>query len=223
MTTRYDVERAIEASSLPPISCHILLTLCIRMQQGSTEILPHHSPSLSTLARGTKWSRKTIMRYLARLEEDKWIERHRPPPRLARTVYMTTRYVVRIPDTLGTGGASLGADGTRLGTGGASLGADGAGLGTGRTADQICSDPESDREIDLVITELEKRTGRRVSREWAAKVRDQIANRPGVRNRTGYLKSVLARHPDKHLPSQEEEPYCGRCGQAGHAKEECPN
>lgn len=225
MTTRYDIERAVESSGLAPVSRHILLVLCTRMQQGSTEILQHHSPSLSRLARGTGWSRRTIMRYLAELEEAKWVERHRPPPYLARTVYMTTRYVVHEPDTLGTDSPGLESGGPGVGTDGPGLGSGSAGLGAEGTADQICSDPELDREIDLVITELEKRTGQRVSREWAAQVRDQIVNRPGVRNRAGYLKSVLGRHPDKHLPAREPDragELCRRCKLPGHATADCP-
>ena len=208
MTTRYDIERALEASDLPAIGRDIVFALCRCMQQGSTMILQHHSPSLTVLGRRTGWSRKTVMRYLTDLEKAGWIERRRPPADLARTVYMTTLYVVRIPGTLGTQGASLGPEG-------ASLGPEGA-------ADQICSSPETDREIDLVITELAKHTGRTISREHAAKVRDQIVNRPGVRNRMTYLTGTLRRTPARFLPSQEDEPYCERCGAAGHPKSDCP-
>lgn len=223
MTTRYDIERAVEASGLAPVGRHILLVLCTRMQQGSTEILQHHSPSLSRLARGTGWSRRTIMRYLAELEEAKWIERHRPPPYLQRTVYMTTRYVVHEPDTLGTDSPGLESGEPGVGTEEPSLESEGAGLGAERTAGQNSVVSVSDREIDLVIYELEKRTSRRISREWAAQVHAQILVRPGVRNRAGYLKSVLGRHPEKFLPSQEQEPYCQRCGLTDHQKSECPN
>ena len=200
MTTRYDVERAVEDSGLPPVSRHIVLVLCTRMQQGSTVILPQHSPSLTRLARGTGWSRRTIQRYLNQLEDAKWIDRIRPPEELARTLWMTTLYVVRIPDTLGS---------------------EVAGLGSEVAANQICFSPETDREIDLVITELARHTGRTVSREHAAKVRDQVVNRPGVRNRMTYLKSTLRRTPERFLPSQADEPYCERCGQAGHQKPDC--
>ncbi len=221
MTTRYDVERAVEDSGLPPVSRHIVLVLCTRMQQGSTVILPQHSPSLTRLARGTGWSRRTIQRYLNQLEDAKWIDRIRPPEELARTLWMTTLYVVRIPDTLGSEVAGLGSEVAGLGSEVAGLGSEVAGLGSEVAANQICFSPETDREIDLVITELARHTGRTVSREHAAKVRDQVVNRPGVRNRMTYLKSTLRRTPERFLPSQADEPYCERCGQAGHQKPDC--
>ena len=218
MPTRYDVERALEDSDLPPVGRHIIEVLCHRMQQGSTVILQHHSPSLTKLARGTGWSRKTIMRYLTALEKAGWLERHRPPPELARTIYMTTLYVVHIPGTLGSGSAGLGSES-------AGLGSESAGLGSESAGNQICSDQETDHEIDIVIAELARHTGRTVSRQHAAKVRDQIANRPGILNRAGYLKRTLSRTPDRFMPTPEPELFaerCARCQLPGHAKKDCP-
>lgn len=210
MTTRYDIERAVEKSRLHPVARHIILVLCTRMQVGSTTILQQHSPSLTRLARGTGWSRRTIQRYLNYLEEAKWIERHRPLPELARTVYLTTLYVVHEPDTLGTQGPALesGGPGLEPGRTGA-LESGGPGLEPGRTASQISSDLISDQEIEMVVTELEKRTGRTVTREFAAKTRDLILARPGIQHRAAYLRRVLTTDPDpgRFLPTDQPPPF----------------
>jgi hypothetical protein len=69
LPNRFDVERAVEESDLAPIGRHILLVLCGRMMQGSTLIPREFSPSLTRLAAGTGWDRRTIMRHLTALEE----------------------------------------------------------------------------------------------------------------------------------------------------------
>ncbi len=226
MTTRYEVERALEDSKLPPVSRHIILVLCTRMKKGSTLIPPEHSPSLTRLARGTGWHRRTIMRHLRELEAAGWVERRRPPPDLARARYMTTAYVVLYPQ-VGAGEPGPGAGNPGLEAENPGLGA-GTGAGRGgeprnQTESDQLSDHESDPEIEMVIAELNKRTGRTISPEWAAKARGLILARPGVRNRAAYLRRVLATDPNpaRFLPSQEQEPHCERCGKTGHQKPDC--
>jgi hypothetical protein len=228
LTTRYDVERAIEQSGLPVAARDIVFALCRRMQVGSTLIQPQHSPSLSQLARATGWSRRTIQRYLRLLEEAEFIDRRRPPPHLARTAYMTTHYVIRGVAGLGPRGPSLESGGPGLETGRTgSLESGGPGLETGRTANQISSDLDSDRETDpeiaIVVHEIFKRTGRIISAQFAAKTRDLILARPGIRNRGAYLRRVLATDPDpgRFLPAELPGDYCKRCGQRGHEQKEC--
>ncbi|HEX4661881.1 MAG TPA: hypothetical protein VH307_31180 [Streptosporangiaceae bacterium] len=70
------------------------------------------------------------------------------------------------------------------------------------------SKPDHDQEIDLVIAELRKRTGKLVTPEWAAKTRDLILSRPGVNNRTAYLRRVLTTDPDpaRFLPTTTPPP-----------------
>lgn len=207
MTTRFDVERALENSDLPSIGRHIVLVLCSRMDQGSTLIPPQFSPSLTTLARATGRDRRTIVRHLDYLERAGWVHRRRPTRHLARTRYVTTAYTVTMPDPQVI---HLVAENPHPeGAVPPDLMAGGPGPRGTEPHNQTETDPMPDPEIEIVISELEKRTGRTIDAEWAAKTRDFILARPGVRNRKGYLRQVLAADPDpaRFLPTSQPPPY----------------
>lgn len=218
LLNRYDVERAVAKSDLPPIGRHIVLVLCQRMQQGSTLIPREHSPSITTLAAGTGWNRRTITRHLAVLEDAGWIIRHRPPVHLARTMHARTAYTVLIPE-LGTGSPTardtrsrgLGAQGPKArGVESIELGAKGpeargaAPFNTGLSDIPDQSDTDAE-EIELVIKNLMERTGVTVTTSHAAIVRDAIVARPH-KNRRAYLIRCLVtdKNPQRWLDTTME-------------------
>jgi DNA-binding MarR family transcriptional regulator len=216
LPNRYDIERAVERSGLPPIGRHILLFLATRMQQGSTLIPREYSPSLTVIAAATAWDRRTIMRQLNILEELGWLIRHRPDPYLARTRHARTAYTVTPP---GLGAETAQARDT-LSRG---LGAETAqardtlsrGLGAGDPAargraphNQTASDqPDQSGEdlIDVVVKQLLERTGTEVSREWAATTRDLLLARPGIKNPRAYIIRTVATdpRPERWLPTPQ--------------------
>lgn len=216
LPNRYDVERAVEQSDLAPIGRHIILLLCSRMTQGSTLIPREYSPSLTRLARGTGWDRRTIMRHLTLLEEAGWLLRHRPDPHAARTLHVRTAYTVLLPD-LGTGAPQAGDSPSRgLGAvpaqaGGArsrGLGAAGPGARGTLPHSQTFPDQRTDQSeegdlADLVIKQIADRTGTAVTRSWAEGTRDLLLSRPGIKNQRAYIIRTITTdpHPEKWLPT----------------------
>lgn len=97
MPTRFDIERAVMASKLGPPGKHLMHTLCTRIDADTGVILPRWQPSLSDLARDTSWSRRTVMRWLNRLERDGWVTRSRPSVHDARAKHARTQYLPVIP------------------------------------------------------------------------------------------------------------------------------
>lgn len=189
--TRYDVERAVSESTLPPPQRHILLTLCTYMQRGSTAIPARYSPSLTRLTDATGWNRRTITRHLAHLETAGWLGRVKVPGK--RTLYR-----VECPEPARDSEPP-------------EVGADSPAARGAQTP--IQTRPDLDPEIDLVITEIEKRTGRRPSTAVAAGVRDFILARPRDRDdphsRAAYLRRTIAqdRDPSRFLPTPQPPRY----------------
>lgn len=208
LPNRFDVERAVEASALGPIGRHIILFLCTRMMAGSTLIPREHSPSLTRLAAGTGWDRRTVMRHLALLEQSGWLIRHRPDPHAARTRHARTSYTVLAPGLArgtppgGVGAASPGAGGARPpGLGAGTPGARGT---APRKSDP--SDHKTDQSGDmgeLVARQLLDRTGVTVSREWAEQTAGLLLARPGIKNPRAYLIRTITTdpHPERWLPT----------------------
>lgn len=219
LPNRFDVERAVEASDLAPIGRHIILVLCGRMMQGSTLIPAVHSPSLTRLASGTGWDRRTIMRHLTLLEESGWLIRHRPDPHKARTEHARTAYTVLMPE-LGAGVPRARDQASRgLGTAGAGardpasqgLGAADPGARGTVPHSQIGSDQRTDQSVDLVglvVRQLLGRTGTEVSREWAQATLDLILARPGIVDPRAYIIRTITtdKHPDRWLPTPTPPP-----------------
>jgi hypothetical protein len=197
MTTRYDIERALERAALPAVGVSILMWLCTRMDKGSTDIPPGQSPSLTRLARMTKHHRRTVMRHLNKLEETGWLDRRRPDPHLARTLHRTTHYSVTIPEGFPQA-SKLGA-GNRLARDSKppGLGAENPeARGTVPQNPDLPDLTQRDAEVELVLKEIEKRTGKQVSLEWAGKVRDQLVAEPAVRNPPGWIRHRISTDPD---------------------------
>lgn len=204
----------MEASDLAPIGRHIILVLCGRMMQGSTLIPRQFSPSLTKLAEGTGWDRRTIMRHLTGLELAGWLIRHRPDPHLARTQHARTAYTVVMPAqardglTRGLGaGQAQARDGTTRGLGTGNPGARGA-----VPHSQTLSDQRTDQSgdlADLVIKQLAERTGVIVARGWAETTLATLLARPGIKNPRAYIIRVITTDPDpqRWLPTPAPPPY----------------
>jgi hypothetical protein len=114
MPGRLEYERAIRRSDLPPPSRHLALTIATWADMHTGVIPEQFQPSLGTLVVSTGLDRKTVRTHLDRLEDGKWLERHRPDPVKARTEYARTNYVLTIPEGAGSG-ADLGQELTQSG------------------------------------------------------------------------------------------------------------
>jgi hypothetical protein len=91
---------AVEASDLPPVARHLMVTLCGRLSGRGMDTgeLGEHSPSLSLLADLTGWKPTPVKKYLGELERLDWLIRVQPPVELQRSKKARTSYTVRIPD-----------------------------------------------------------------------------------------------------------------------------
>lgn len=212
MTTRFDVERALESSDLPAVSVSIVMWLCTRMARGGVDIPPGLSPSLTRLAKMTKHHRRTVMRHLIVLEQAGWITRTRPGIQKARSEHRTTHYTVTIPVT--NPGypqpVELGAETPQArGVKPQGLGAESSEARGTVPHESVLTDPYTESGADALIeqirTELEKRTGSAVTSEWAGKIRDQLVAEPGVRNPAGWAIHRIKTDPDprRFLPTNQ--------------------
>lgn len=96
---RWRVIDAVEASDLPPVARHLMVTLCGRLSGRGmhTGELGEHSPSLSLLATITGWKPTAVKQYLGELDRLGWLLRVQPPVELQRSEKARTSYTVRIP------------------------------------------------------------------------------------------------------------------------------
>lgn len=105
MTSRWDIERALRSSGLPPIARHLALEL-LTYAEARTAVIPlDYSPSLSDLASDTGLCRSSIRNALNRLEQAGWLMRDRDIFR-SRTNHRRTGYALQLPrppDGLGLG------------------------------------------------------------------------------------------------------------------------
>lgn len=97
MPGRFEYERAIRRSDLPPPSRHLALTIATWADMDSGIIPERFQPSLSTLEEATGLNRATVQRHLNRLEADGWMVRDRPDPKRARMEHARTRYLLALP------------------------------------------------------------------------------------------------------------------------------
>jgi hypothetical protein len=229
MVTRFEIERAVLASTLPPGCRHLVHVLCVRIDAQAGVILAAYQPSLAELARDTGRNKRTIQRYLNVLEHQGWITRQRPLPELARRLHARTRYAVRIPDDAlqARGGTPPGLGTVRR----AARGGTPPELGTGSpeargTAPHRSSGSSgsSAGQIEMIIKTICEKTGITITPEWAGRIREQILGaRDNVRHPEAYLRrAILEAPPDTYIPHDSPTPPCERCGQPGHLKSECP-
>lgn len=93
---RWEVERAVRASALPPLARLVALTLLTRADADTAVVPAQFSPSLTLLAQDTGMGRRSVARHLSALETDGWVTRLRDP-RSAATDKRPTRYRLHIP------------------------------------------------------------------------------------------------------------------------------
>lgn len=185
--TRYDIERAVGASDLPPVERHIVLALCTYMDQGSTLIPAQYTPSLTRLAEVTGWNRRTIRRHIKALAKAGWLG-------LARVPGKRYRYAVTCPQP----DPARDTEPSELGTGSPAA---------RDTEPPVQTSSERDPEIALVIEEIRKRTGKTISGDLAIAARDFILARPrrhdDALSRARYLRQTIAgdRDPARFLPT----------------------
>ena len=229
MATRFDIERAVLASDLPPGCRHLCHVLCVRIDAQAGRILAAYQPSLTELARDTGRDRRTIMRYLTFLERRGWVIRARPRAELARRLHQRTQYAMRIPDypqardttppELGTPRREAsGSMPPGLGTGSPEAGGTMPHKSSG-------SSGSSGADLDVIIKTIWGKAGITVTHEWAERVREQILGARDIRNSAAYLRRAIETAPkETYVPTAiPPRNLCGRCGAASHEEKTCPN
>jgi hypothetical protein len=111
MPSRFEFERAVRASDLPPLSRLLALTVAT-WADVRTGIIPDRlQPSLTTLEGATGMVRASVRKHLDTLEAAGWLKRDRPSVAAARSAKARTKYSIKIP----RGAAVSDPDGIELG------------------------------------------------------------------------------------------------------------
>lgn len=97
MPSRFEYERAVRVSGLPPMSRLLALTIATWADIKTGVIPPRMMPSLSKLEESTGMARGSVRTHLDRLEDDGWLIRKRPSVAAARSDKARTHYKIRIP------------------------------------------------------------------------------------------------------------------------------
>jgi hypothetical protein len=74
---RWEIERALRSSGLPPYARLLVLSLLTRADADTATVPLVHSPSLARLAADTGLGRATVKRHLTIVEKAGWVTRHR--------------------------------------------------------------------------------------------------------------------------------------------------
>ena len=214
---RWEAERAVKRSDLPPIARHLLLDLLTYMDAGSLAIPYRWSPSLTGLSGDTAWTRRTVIRWLDYLEQAGWLARLRPTVHDARVHHRRTAYTVLIPNRLVTDRAQardsqtsgLVTDRAQARDPGAlELGTHRPGASDSARLNQTVPDqPDPPDLTEVVIRVLARETGVTVDAAWAATTAETILSRPGITNPRAYLIRILSVDPRKWLPTPQPPNY----------------
>lgn len=97
MPSRFEYERAVRASTLPPLSRLLALTIATWADVRTGVIPARLMPSLTTLEGGTGMARGSVRTHLDNLEAKGWLLRNRPTVAAARSEKARTQYKIRIP------------------------------------------------------------------------------------------------------------------------------
>lgn len=215
---RWAVERAAKSADIPPIACHLILTLATYLDADSTRLPYRFSPSITGLTRATGWSRRTVTRWLDWLESAGWLVRLRPTKHAQRTQHARTSYSLLIPDLGTQRPVAKATDSPGLGpqapharaTPDPELGPDvpeaRAPAAHSQTYPDHQTEPDQDREeLELTVKIITKRTGVAIDTDQAARIRDLIVARPhkpGTRRM--YLIRCLAtdKNPERWLKEE---------------------
>jgi len=183
---RYEIERAVKDSDLHPIDRHLLLLLCLNLDRGTNVVPARYAPSITNLTEGSGWQRRTVTRHIKQLERSGWLTIYRNPGR--RSGYAIHPQTARDSQS------------PELGT---------VNPPTRDSPPPIQGDPIKDPEIEIVIEEIHKRTGKTISPAVAARTRDFILARPRRSDtppaRIAYLRQTIAQDqdPSRFLPTPQ--------------------
>jgi len=216
--TRFDFERAFvdPASGLKHNVRHLLHVLAMRLDRDTFTILPRFQPSFTDLQRDMACDRRTVSRRLDAAERAGWVIRDRPTKHDARAKHARTKYTLRIPESYlearGIKPESLGAENPwARGKMRPELGAEKPGARGTVPLQSSGHEVSVDGDLDLIIGEIQKRTGRAVGKVTAARVREEILARSAepVGNTQGYLRTSIRSEPDpgRWLPTPIPPPY----------------
>lgn len=97
MPSRFEFERAVRGSDLPPLSRLLALTVATWADARTGVIPARLQPSLTTLEKATGMARASVRNHLNNLENAGWVGRDRPPVAAARSEKARTKYSIRIP------------------------------------------------------------------------------------------------------------------------------
>ncbi len=97
---RFDYERGVMASELPPPARLVALVLAAHANPDG-RIPDEFTPSLTRLSTATGLARRTVTEHLNILESTGWIVRTVPNMRLARSKKVTTKYRLTAPASAG--------------------------------------------------------------------------------------------------------------------------
>lgn len=92
MATKWEINKAVKASSLPPPSRLIMFALSDSADAKTGVVPEEHAPSLRELAEWTGHGKATVIRHLDLLEESGWLTRERPSIEAARLEHAKTNY-----------------------------------------------------------------------------------------------------------------------------------
>jgi len=172
-------------------------------------ILAAFQPSLTDLARDSGRDRRTVMRYLSRLERDGWVIRKRPPIALARKEHLRTQYAIGIPQARDTTPPGLeAAEPGPRGLMPRELGTPGPEAGGTTPRRSSVSSRSSEEDLNAIIEIIRERDGIAVGPEWAARVLEQITGARGIRNPAAYARRVIkGAPPGTYAPHQGPPPF----------------
>lgn len=97
MPSRFEYERAVRSSDLPPLSRLLALTVATWADVRTGVIPDRLTPSLTTLEAATGMARASVRNHLNNLEAGGWLNRNRPSVAAARSEKARTKYTIKIP------------------------------------------------------------------------------------------------------------------------------
>jgi hypothetical protein len=97
MPSRFEYERAVRASDLPPLTRLLALTIATWADVRTGVIPERLMPSLTGLENSTGMVRASVRTHLDKLEAGGWLGRKRPTVAAARAKKATTSYTIRVP------------------------------------------------------------------------------------------------------------------------------
>jgi hypothetical protein len=97
MPSRFEFERAVKASSLPPLSRLLALTIATWANTDTGVIPAKFQPSLSTLMAATGMSKGALLAHRKTLDEEKWVTFTSPTPEDQRRKKARNVYKLHVP------------------------------------------------------------------------------------------------------------------------------